>query len=561
MTAPDCYTYEANDHEVAQGLAFLGPAALSAVSVQTELFQLSLRNSVLQAAEDLAMRRAALGPIQPIDRVGLAMLNSSGHEYWRSIYNSSIVEEVAFNNQYCQLLSHRRIVAVNYSGGQYDSNGVLIPFSQNQQTIYETPDTAHARITQAYVKTCAEKWVAEQAAATSSGVIKGWVTGAYHREVRLKGICSIKDDLKGLGFDFGNNSWVGTALIPSGLPGWAAQCKDAELVSSLFGLCPITLEQIHQLVCDTFSGFYEYSFFNEQYCSWTLGIDHSETDTNTPIYASRNLVERSSLRIAIVAPGGNICVRHSMDGQSFCKWVEIYNGPLAHSVDRSVFSEWIRFLSFQDSWKSTLGSSGNTVDVYEVQRVLRQEDVSAYDELLKGKQKAMRKKILTLGISGGDLKRNSQARSDLLVSREQRRLQLDSMAVIGDTVHSAKDLEARDGRWLGEMVHAPLWLAESTQSRAKMSAMNMGWRGSSNGKVEGDVYCHAVMSYPGDIPDYVQWLLVGHVDAPPDKAAGEIDTMIQNHAAGLGALMQTAVTCRAIYNAPPAKRTDGSLFG
>jgi len=560
MTAPDCFGYQANDHEVAQGLAFLGPAARSTVDLQMRLFDFSMRESVLHAAADLAMRRAALGPIQPINRVGLAMLNSSGDEYSRTVYSSTIAEEVAANNIYCQHLSHRRIVGMSYSGGQYDSNGNLI--SQNQQPIYEAPDTAHARISQAFAKTCAERWVAEQAAAMSSGVIKGWVTGAYHREVRLIGMGSIKDDLNQLGFDFGNNSWVGTALIPSGLPGWAAQCKDEDLVSSLFGLCPITMEQIHQYVLDTFSGIYEYSFFNEQSCSWTLGIDHSVTDTNTPIYASRNLVERSSLLIAIVAPGGNICARQSMNGQSFCTWVEIFNGPLTYPVDRSVFSEWIRFLSFQDSWKSTLGSSGNTVDVYEVQRVLRQEDVSAHDELLKGKQKAMRKKLFTLGISGGDLKRNSQARSNLLVSREHRRLQIDSMAVIGDTVHSAKDLEARNGRWLAEMVQAPLCLAEPTQYRARMCAMNMGWRGSSDGRVEGDIYCHAVMSYIGsNIPDYVHWLLVGHVDAPPDKAAGEIDTMIQNHAAGLGALMQTAVTCRAIYNAPPVKRTDGSLFG
>lgn len=250
-----------------------------------------------------------------------------------------------------------------------------------------------------------------------------------------------------------------------------------------------------------------------------------------------------------------------MIGHDFTQWVETFNNPLPISVARSIFTAWMFALTFEDSWKSTLGSSKNTVDVYEVQRVLRQEDVAAHDALLLGKQKAMRKKIFTLGIAGGDLKRNSAARSNLLFAREQRRLQVDSMATLGDTVHSAGDLETREGRWLEEMVHAPLWLAQATQARGMVPAMNMAWIGSSSGKVQGDVYCHFALSYNDNTPLTAQTCVVGHVDASPDKAANEINIMIQRHAASLGALMQTAVLCRAIYNAPPLKRTDGSLFG
>ena len=125
------------------------------------------------------------------------------------------------------------------------------------------------------------------------------------------------------------------------------------------------------------------------------------------------------------------------------------------------------------------------------------------------------------------------------------------MAILGDTIHSAADLEGRDGRWLESMVHAPLWLAQTAQARAKMPAMNMAWIGSSSGKVQGDIYCHLAMSYNGDTPLIAQSCVVGHVDTSPDKAAIEIHTMIKRHAASLGALMQTAVFCRAIYNAPP----------
>jgi hypothetical protein len=106
---------------------------------------------------------------------------------------------------------------------------------------------------------------------------------------------------------------------------------------------------------------------------------------------------------------------------------------------------------------------------------------------MMGKQKAMRKKIFTLGISGGDLKRNSQARRQLLAEREQGRLQINALAAIGDTSHSAKELEDRNGRWLDGMDHAPLWLAE-TSNYADMVAMNMAWRESCQGRVIGTVF-------------------------------------------------------------------------
>ena len=122
------------------------------------------------------------------------------------------------------------------TGGQYDSNGCLIPGTQTQQTIWETPETTHARLNRAYVTTCLERWNSERLVATSSGIIKGWATAAYHKEIWLKGISGTREDLPGAGLDFGETSWVGTVLIPSGLPGWAAQCQDAQLVASLFCL-------------------------------------------------------------------------------------------------------------------------------------------------------------------------------------------------------------------------------------------------------------------------------------------------------------------------------------
>lgn len=132
----------------------------------------------------------------------------------------------------------------------------------------------------------------------------------------------------------------------------------------------MTLEAIHQFVLKPFHGFHEYSFFSSEYNPGNLGVDHSTSDGNTPIYLSRDLAERSSVWLVIANPGGNICRRHTMTGHSLCTWVRVFSNPLPISVARSIFTDWMCALTDEDSWKTTLDSSENTVDVYEVQRVL-----------------------------------------------------------------------------------------------------------------------------------------------------------------------------------------------
>jgi len=81
MSASTSYGYHASDDEINQGLAFLGLAARSSVGYQIALFQTSLRDSVIRAADELAMRRGSLGPCQPIDRAGLGKFNLNGNDY------------------------------------------------------------------------------------------------------------------------------------------------------------------------------------------------------------------------------------------------------------------------------------------------------------------------------------------------------------------------------------------------------------------------------------------------------------------------------------------------